>query len=96
MVVRFDNKAVQQTVDRKCEPIGVDGDGPSHKGSISEADAIVLKQKEKLEDNGELMERMPSGIVEEDEQEAGPELNPQAVEAARKDKMPEPPSEAKV
>ena len=42
MVVRFDNSKLQQTVERKTEPIGVEGDPPSIKaGGISEADAIV-------------------------------------------------------
>ncbi len=49
MIVRFDNKALQQTVERRTEPIGVDGDPPSTKeGGISEADAIVQEAKKNL------------------------------------------------
>jgi len=49
MVVRFDNKAVQQTVEHKAEPIGVDGDPPTKKsGGISEADAIVKEARKSM------------------------------------------------
>lgn len=49
MIVRFDNKALQQTVERKTEPIGVDGDPPTKKqGGISEADAIVKEARKSL------------------------------------------------
>ena len=91
MVVRFDNQAVQQAVDRKAEPIGVEGDPPTQRGGISETEAIISRQKELLNDSGEYLDRVPSNIVEEEEQEPGPELNPAAVEAARKDKKPEAP-----
>lgn len=86
MVVRFDNQAVQQTVDRKAEPIGVEGDPATQKGGISETEAIISRQKEILQESGELLDRVPSNIVEEEEQEPGPELNLAAVEAARRDK----------
>lgn len=94
MVVRFDSQAVQQTVDRKTEPIGVEGDPATQKGGISETEAIISRQKEILHESGELLDRVPSDIVEEEEQEQepGPELNAAAVEAARKDKMPQPPA----
>ncbi|KAL1297722.1 hypothetical protein AAFC00_006266 [Neodothiora populina] len=90
MVVRFDNHAVQQTVDRKAEPIGVEGDPPTQRGSITETEAIIGKQKEILHESGEYLDRVPSNILEEEEPEPGPELNPAALEAARKDKKPEP------
>ena len=53
MVVRFDNKALQQTVDRKTELIGVEGDPSStKKGGISEADAIVGEARKSMGDVG--------------------------------------------
>jgi len=94
MVVRFDGQAVQQTVDRKAEPIGVEGDPATQKGGITETEAIIGRQKEVLHESGESLDRVPSNIAEETEnEEPGPELNPKAVEAARKDKKPEPPVE---
>ena len=93
MVVRFDNARVQQTVDRKSDAIGVEGDLPNQRGGISEAEGIVLEQRKKLEGEGEKLDRASSGIMEEeDDAEPGPELNSEALEAARKDKMPQPPS----
>ncbi|KAI9836527.1 MAG: Protein phosphatase 2C 1 [Thelocarpon superellum] len=47
MIVRFDNKAVQNTVERRSEPIGVEGDPATKKGGISETEAIVLDAKQK-------------------------------------------------
>ena len=94
MVVRFDSQAVQQTVDRKAEPIGVEGDPATQRGGISETEAIIGRQKDVLQESGEYLDRLPNDIVEETEdQEPGPELNPKALEAARKDKKPEPPQE---
>jgi len=94
MVVRFDSAKVQQTVEAKAEPIGVDGDPASQKGSISETEAIVMEQRRKLDESGLLLDRMPSDITEEEESEPGPELNPEALEAARKDKKPQPPADS--
>lgn len=97
MIVRFDNQALQQTVERKVEPIGVDGDPAAQKGGVSEADAIIAEQRQKLEESGELLDRVPSDINEEEEKEEkvdpGPELNIEAVEAARKDRKPQPPAD---
>lgn len=94
MVVRFDSQAVQQTVERKVEPIGVDGDPSSQKGGVSEAEAIIAEQRKKLDESGELLDRVPSDINEEEESvDPGPELNVEAVEAARKDRKPQPPAE---
>ncbi|KAK3113049.1 mgpp2cl-1, protein phosphatase 2C-like protein 1 [Teratosphaeriaceae sp. CCFEE 6253] len=91
MVVRFDSKAVQQTVAREVAPIGVDGDAATKAGGVSEADAIVLDQKQRLEQSGEKLDRIPSDLHETIEehkgmQEAGPELNAEALENARKDR----------
>lgn len=97
MIVRFDNQALQQTVERKVEPIGVDGDPAAQKGGVSEADAIIAEQRQKLEESGELLDRIPSDINETNEEEEkidpGPELNIEAVEAARKDRKPQPSAE---
>ncbi|KAF2654640.1 protein phosphatase 2C isoform beta [Lophiostoma macrostomum CBS 122681] len=82
MVVRFDNKALRQ---RKIESsIGVDGDHP--KTGISEADAIVSQAKQKIGEPDQSVESAASEmIMEEEESEPGPELNAEAVKAARKD-----------
>lgn len=88
MVVRFDSKAVQQTVNQQAEPIGVEGDPPTKQGGISEAEAIVMESKKKLEDNGEALDRIPSDLIEQEEEhdaEPGPELNAEALQKARKD-----------
>lgn len=57
MVVRFDNRAVQQTVEHKAEPIGVDGDPATKKsGGISEADAIVKEARKSMsEGSGKML-----------------------------------------
>ena len=86
MVVRFDSKALQQTVDRKTEPIGVEGDPPSNKkGGISEADAIVKEARKSMSDSSTLVPDETSSeersisqdvIREEEEKEVGPEIDP--------------------
>lgn len=98
MVVRFDSAKVQQAVELRAEPIGVDGDPASRKGGISETEAIVLEQRRKLDESGQLLDRVPSDITEEEEgeQEPGPELNPEALEAARKDRKPQPTPDGQV
>lgn len=51
MVVRFDANLIRDVVERRSEPIGVEGDPLSQvKGGISEADKIVEGAKKKLED----------------------------------------------
>ena len=87
MIVRFDGKAVQNTVDRKTELIGVDGDRATREGGISEAENLVLQSKKHLDESGEAMppEHLTTeSIEEEDEAEPGPELNADALKAARK------------
>ncbi|KAH8705322.1 phosphatase 2C-like domain-containing protein [Talaromyces proteolyticus] len=51
MVVRFDANLIRDVVERRIEPIGVEGD-PSSKGKrgVSEADKIVESAKKQLED----------------------------------------------
>ena len=86
MVVRFDNKALQQTVERKTEPIGVEGDPPTVKGGISEADAIIKEARKSMGDTSKLdvseeeKHRFSKEIIEEEEEkEPGPELDPEGV-----------------
>jgi len=83
MVVRFDNNALKQ---RKHESsMGVDGDHLTAKGGISEADAIVSQARKQLGDSSEPLEKAASEmIVEEEEQEPGPELNAEALKSAQK------------
>lgn len=84
MIVHFDNKALLNTVERKIEPIGVEGDPPSReKGGISEADAIVREaRKSVMAASGELDSGTGGNlsqeiIREEEEKEPGPELRPE-------------------
>lgn len=96
MVVRFDNKAVQQTVDKVVEPIGVEGDPATRAGGLTESEAIVREQENKLNATGEKLDTVPSQeLMETDEspKEPAPVLKPEAVEAARKDKQPQTGSE---
>jgi len=99
MLVRFDGQRVLQTVEHQTEPIGVEGDPASQKGVLSETEAIVLEQRKKLDDSGQRLDRIPTNDIQEEEGEeapgggeAGPELNPEALEAARKDRKPQPPA----
>lgn len=86
MLVRFDGKAVQDTVQRKAEPIGVEGDPPTKQGGISEADAIVKEARKSMGEVGrseeieETKRRVSQEVIrEESEQEPGPELDPEGV-----------------
>jgi protein phosphatase PTC1 len=82
MIVRFDNNALKQ---RKNESsMAIEGDYLTSKGGISEADAIVSQARKTLGEPTESIEKAASEmIVEEEEQEPGPELNVEAVQAAR-------------
>lgn len=82
MIVRFDIEALQQTVERRNEPIGVDGDPPStRKGGISEADAILKEAKKNMDEAGqdigaEDRTRLNrETIQEEEEKEARPQAD---------------------
>jgi len=99
MVVRFDNKAVQQTVDKVVEPIGVEGDPATRAGGITESEAIVREQENRLNATGEKLDSVPSReLLEADESPKSPApgtaLKPEAAEAARKDRAPQTGSEA--
>lgn len=96
MVVRFDNKALQQTVERVKDPIGVDGDLPSSKeGGISEADSIIKEARKSMPDAGQLIPKEKGEldekanisqevIREEEGKEPGPEVDPEGLEKAAK------------
>lgn len=82
MVVRFYNKAVKE---RKTEhSIGVEGDPETLKGGISEADAIVSSVKKLQEETGETIHDKVAKDTIAEESEPGPELNAEALEAAKK------------
>ncbi|KAI9867872.1 MAG: Protein phosphatase 2C 1 [Trichoglossum hirsutum] len=87
MIVRFDNKAVQNTVDRKVEPIGVEGDPSGKKGGISEAEAIVRDAKVKAMGEGPELQPIDSETAKEvelaNDGEPGPELLPEAAKLQR-------------
>ena len=78
MIVRFDGKAVQEAVQNKAEPIGVEGDPNTKSGGISEAEHIVLESKKRLDESGdgEPLDRITTQMVEaEKAKEAGPEMD---------------------
>ncbi|GAB1743737.1 hypothetical protein NU219Hw_g659t1 [Hortaea werneckii] len=97
MVVRFDSKAVQQTASNQAQQIGVEGDPATTAGGISEAEALVMESKKQLDETGEGLDRIPSDLIEQDEEhdaEPGPELNADALDKARKDIKPQPPPDS--
>lgn len=90
MVVRFDNKALQDTVARRVEPIGVEGDPASQKGGLTEAEAILKSVSNQMPGGGQVdekeMGRISNEIIKEQEkgdQEPGPELDTSVLEKAR-------------
>jgi protein phosphatase PTC1 len=93
MVVRFDNNKLQATQAQKDNLIGVEGDPSSLPGGVSEADAIVSESKKFIAEGGDpLAPKQPTtqemmADVERN-QEGGPELNPAALEHARRDNKP--------
>lgn len=91
MVVRFDNSKLQATQEQK--DLGVEGDPSSIPGGVSEADAIVSESKKFIAEGGDpLALEKPTTqemVVDvEQNQEAGPELNPAALEHAKRDQAP--------
>lgn len=94
MIVRFDNKLLQQTVEHIAEPIGVEGDPLSTiKGGISEVDAIVREARKSMGDSSHILHsdvrsedveeekaRISQEIIrEEEEKEVGPEMDPEGL-----------------
>ena len=88
MVVRFDNRALKQTIEHQVEPIGVDGDPMSAKGGLSEAEALVKEARKSMSipegiDLNEHINRVSQEILrEEEDKEPGPELNPDGVKSS--------------
>jgi protein phosphatase PTC1 len=83
MIVRFDNKALKE---RKTESvIGVDGD-PGLQGGFSEVDAIVSQARKRLsQEIGPNFESKGSNIIiEEEDAEAGPEVEAGALNTQTK------------
>jgi protein phosphatase PTC1 len=85
MVVRFDNKALKQTLDRQTQPIGVEGDAISAKGVMSEADAIIKEARKSMSipdglNVEEHVHHVSQDIIrEERDKESGPEMDPNGV-----------------
>ncbi|KAL8712118.1 MAG: hypothetical protein Q9220_003552 [cf. Caloplaca sp. 1 TL-2023] len=94
MLVRFDGKALQQTVERKAEPIGVEGDPPTKGGGISEADSIIKEARKSMgelakpEEVEEVKRRVSQDIIrEEGESEPGPEMDPEGIKHLERTKQ---------
>ena len=89
MIVRFNPQGLQTAAMKSTEYIGVDGDPPSNlKGGIRETEAIVDAAKKGMpvdpaSGEPEDLTRMPSDMIQEEEQEPGPELDPDGLAKAR-------------
>jgi len=87
MTVRFNTRAVQDTVKARVEPIGVEGDAPSNvPGGVTEADAIVDAAKRTMPHVAEGAQRpsIESITAEEPEsQDEGIELTVEALQKAK-------------
>lgn len=91
MVVRFDNSKLQAAARDVDNPIGVEGDPPGRAGGVSEADAILNESKRYLDEGGQPLPPLTQPTTKElmaEVQETGPELNPEALEAAKIDNKP--------
>jgi hypothetical protein len=86
MVVRFDNEALKHAVETPSDRIGVEGDPGGQKGHLSEAEAHVQEARRSLSipENTNLHEEITKVsqdiIKEEEEAEAGPEVEPDGVQ----------------
>ena len=112
MIVRFNNRALQDHVERRSTPIGVEGDPPSyltHNGArtsagassaeiqrsemeakrssgISETEAIVSAARKGMPmvSESESLARLSTEMILEEEQaEPGPELDPEGLNKAK-------------
>ncbi|KAI9721176.1 MAG: Protein phosphatase 2C 1 [Chrysothrix sp. TS-e1954] len=87
MIVRFNSQALQATVERRAEPLGVEGDPASTvEGGISETEAIVGAARKNLHaagGDGEDLARVSTDMILEEDQEAGPELDPEGLKKAK-------------
>lgn len=78
MVIRLDGPAVQNRVDHRTEPMGVEGDPGTNQGKLSEADALVLQAKKRvsLSKNDEMEHVSAEKVIKQTQGEPGPELKP--------------------
>jgi len=89
MVIRFDNKMIQDAVARRVEPIGVEGDPSTQAGGITEAEAIVSAVKKQMPNAGNADVASVTREINRDQegaqgqQEPGPELDAGILERAR-------------
>ena len=91
MIVRFDGKALQQNLDHKEPPIGVEGDPSETKGGLSEADNIVKEARKSVGDvkgiDEDLKEEVEQEAAQEThEKEAGPEVDAEGLKQVTKQK----------
>lgn len=92
MIVRFNTRAVQDTVEHRAEPIGVEGDSSSTvQGGVTEIEAIVGGARRAMSNpEAQGNELSPIGrlstnemIQEQDEQDDAPELDMDVLKRAR-------------
>lgn len=86
MTVRFNKRAVQDTVLARVEPIGVEGDPLSDlPGGVTEAEAIVEAAKRSMPAETDSPRASVDSILQEEtaKQEPGPELSLEAIEQAK-------------
>lgn len=82
MVVRFDNRAVKQTIEHTEGRLGVEGDPLSSHGSMSEADHIIYEARKSMSSSdepnarGESYNANQSTIREEQMKDAEVKSNP--------------------
>ncbi|KAB8664829.1 hypothetical protein FH972_026253 [Carpinus fangiana] len=85
MVVRLDKSGLFDTIEKRVEPIGVEGDRPTQlRGGVTEAEAILDAAKKDMPvvdpHASEDLSKISSEIIrEEEEQEPGPELDPDGL-----------------
>lgn len=85
MIVRFDTQLVQDMINHRTEPIGVEGDVPPNPKDVSEADKIIEDAKKNVADLG-LVDGEKAPVVdaklqddiirEAEKEEPGPEATP--------------------
>ena len=92
MIVRFNTRAVQDTVEQRVEPIGVEGDSHSTiRGGVTEIEAIVgdarrtMPSPESYGNELSPVRRITTNelLEEHEEQEDGPELDSDVLKRAR-------------
>ncbi|KAL9050451.1 MAG: hypothetical protein Q9162_006632 [Coniocarpon cinnabarinum] len=89
MIVRLNNAGLQNAAAKSTEHIGVDGDPPSTlKGGIRETEAIVGAAKkgmpvDPVSDESPELSRISTEMIQEEEAEPGPELDPEGLTKAR-------------